>query len=419
MSARPCRSAKQLFDVSNDFSGSRKLVAVIVISDLEFGGAQRQVVELANHLDPLTCEVYVCSLANYVPLADSLKNREQRFRFILRRARFDFTVVFRLAKFLREVRADVVTSYLFDATIAARLAGWLARRPVVIDTERNTGYVLKKIEAVAFRLTRWCNDLTIANSRAGAAFNSRVLKQPMSIYRVVHNGVDTERFQPRDGSVLRAELNIAPDESIVGMFASFKPQKNHPLLLRAARRLLDNGFRFRLLLVGDELYKGMSNSVEYKQEVQKLIDGLNLRPHCIFAGNRKDVERFYNVCDLTALPSLFEGTPNVALESMASGVPVVATDVADNAYIVPDGRAGFVVELNDEAAMAERLGRLLTDHALRKTMSASARNWVLEEFSCARLAEKTLAIYREAVQMKAAKQPFALQPATAGRAGQL
>jgi glycosyltransferase involved in cell wall biosynthesis len=204
---------------------------------------------------------------------------------------------------------------------------------------------------------------------------------------------------------------------IVGMFASFKPQKNHPLLLRVVRRLLDRGLRFRLLLVGDELYKGMSNSVEYKQEVQKLIDELNLRPHCIFAGNRKDVERYYNVCAVTALPSLFEGTPNVALESMASGVPVVATNVADNAYIVPDGRAGFVVELKDETAMAERLGRLLADRELRESMSQGARTWVLEEFSCARLAEKTLAIYREAVQMKAAKQPFAFQPAAAGRAG--
>jgi glycosyltransferase involved in cell wall biosynthesis len=401
-------------DSPNPMKAPRKLVAVVVISDLEFGGAQRQVVELANNMDPDQCELYVCSLADYVPLADSLKNREKRFRFILRRSRFDFTVVSRLAKFLREVQADVVHSYLFDATIAARLAGRFARRPVIIDTERNTDYTLKKIEAVAFRLTRWCNDLTIANSRAGAAFNSRVLQQPLSIYRVVHNGVDTERFQPRDRSELRAELKVQPDELLVGMFASFKPQKNHPLLLKAVRRLLDRGVRFRLLLVGDELYKGMSNTVEYKQQVQKLVDDLHLRPHCLFAGNRQDVERYYNACDVTALPSLFEGTPNVALESMASGVPVVATDVADNAYIVPDGRAGFIVELNDAETMADRLGRLLTDPALRTAMSQSARAWVLEEFSCARLAEKTLSIYREAVQMKAERRSFAATPATLG-----
>ncbi|MCI0351427.1 MAG: glycosyltransferase [Acidobacteriales bacterium] len=381
------------------------LVAVVVISDLEFGGAQRQVVELANSMNEHHCRVYVVSLADYVPLADSLRDREERFKFILRRARFDFTVVFRLARFLRQVRADIVHSYLFDATIAARLAGRLARRPVVIDTERNTDYILlKRKHAVAFRLTRWCHDMTIANSRAGAAFNSRVLKQPLSMSRVVHNGVDTNRFQPHDESRLRAELGIGPDELVVGMFASFKPQKNHPLLLKVARKLLDQGVRFRLLLVGDELYKGMSNSLEFKQQIQRLVDDLKLRPHCIFAGNRKDVERYYNVCHVTALPSLFEGTPNVALESMASGVPVVATNVADNAYIVPDGRAGFIVDLNDEETMTDRLVRLLKDKSLRASMSQSARAWMLEEFSCARLAEKTLAVYREAVQLRAARE---------------
>lgn len=395
---------------------SRQIVAVIVISDLEFGGAQRQVVELANSMSEKDCRVYVVSLADYVPLADSLKDKEQRFKFILRRWRFDFTVAFRLARFLRRVRANVVHSYLFDAAIAARLAGRWARHPVVIDTERNTDYAFKKIEAIAFRLTRWCNDMTIANSRAGAAFNSRSLKQPFSTYRVVHNGVDTERFRPREQSPLRAELGIAPDELVVGMFASFKPQKNHPLFLRAARDAINRGARFRLLFVGDELYKGMSNSVEFKQQIQKTVDELNLRAHCIFAGNRKDVERFYNVCDLTALPSLFEGTPNVALESMASGVPVVTTNVADNAYIVPDGRAGFVVELKDETAMAERIHGLLADHALRHSMAQSARAWVLEEFSCARLAEKTLAIYREAVALKAAGRSFATESGDFSRA---
>ena len=390
--------------LSSKAGTARPLVAVVVISDLEFGGAQRQVVELANHMDERECVVHVVSLADYVPLAESLRNRDGRFHLILRRWRFDFTVALRLAKFLKEVRADVVHSYLFDAAIAARVAGRLAGRVAVIDTERNTDYEFKKIERAAFHLTRWGNDLTMANSRAGAAFNSRALDMPPATYRVVHNGVDTERFQPRPQPELRAELGFQPDELVVGMFASFKPQKNHPLFLRAARRALDAGARFRLLFVGDELYKGMSGSLEFKQQIQKTVDELQLRPHCVFTGNQKDVERYYNVCDVTALPSLFEGTPNVALESMASGVPVVATNVSDNAYIVPDGRAGFVVESNDAVTMADRLVQLTKDHELRAQMSRAARAWVMEEFSCARLAEKTLAVYREAVAMKAGEK---------------
>ena len=223
--------------MSAEKPGSRPLVAVVVISDLEFGGAQRQVVELANHVDQSECRIYVVSLADYVPLADSLKDREKRFKLILRRARFDFTVVLRLARFLRQVGADVVHSYLFDAAIAGRLAGRLARRPAVIDTERNTGYDIKRIEAVAFRLTRWCNDLTIANSRAGAAFNSRLLGQSQGTYRVVHNGVDVDRFAVTKAGQLRARLGLKEGQPVAGMFASFKPEEPYPLASgRAAGR---------------------------------------------------------------------------------------------------------------------------------------------------------------------------------------
>jgi len=375
-------------------------VVVIVVSDLEFGGAQRQVIELVNHLNEDEWCVYVCSLASYVPLAESLNKRKQRFRLILRQSRFDFTVVLRLARFLREVQADVVHSYLFDAAIAARLAGKLAGRAAVIDTERNTGYTLKKIEAIAFRLTRWCNDLTIANSRAGAAFNSKVLGHAPENYRVIHNGVDVNRFKPQEESQLRQKLKIAVDQPIVGMFASFKPQKNHSLLLRAAREIVQRVPNVRFLFVGDELYKGMSESVEVKRTINELIDSFNLRRHCLFAGNQAQVERYYNLCTLTALPSLFEGTPNAALESMACGVPVVATDVSDNAYVIPDGKAGFIVPSGDEQMLANRICRLLTNEAELARMSQTARQWALDEFSCQRLAEKTAAVYHEAINLK-------------------
>jgi glycosyltransferase involved in cell wall biosynthesis len=380
--------------------GARSGVAVLVISDLEFGGAQRQVVELANHMDERDFRIYVCSLSRYVPVADSLRDGEHRLKFVPRRFRFDFTVPVRLAWFLREVRADIVHAYLFDATIAARLSGRLARDTAVIDSERNTDVSLKRLDGIAYRLTRGLNDLTIANSRAGAECSSQLFHQPINTYRVVHNGVDVERFTPREAGRLRAELGLGAGQPVVGMFASFKPQKNHPFLLRSARKIVQRFPDVRFLFVGDELYKGMSDSLEFKKTIHRLVEELRLRQHCIFVGNRANVEDYYNVCTLTVLPSLFEGTPNVALESMACGVPVVATNVADNSYVIPDGRAGFVVPLGDQQALADRVSTLLGNEEVRATMSTAARAWVLQEFSARRLAEKTAAVYREAIRIK-------------------
>lgn len=373
---------------------------MIVISNLEYGGAQRQVVDLANSVDPASARIHVCSLSPYVPLADRLTGADRRLHIVTKRFKYDTTVPLRVAALLRRLAADVVHGYLFDAEITARIAGLLARTPLVVGSERNTNYRLKRVQLAAYRATKNLVDLVVANSQAGAQFNSRMLGQPASIYRVVHNGVDTERFHPSDTAAIRKELGIEGGEPVVGMFGSFKEQKNHPLFFDAASRVLREIPGARFLLVGDQLHGGMHGSDAYKMRVLRLVDELGIRDRCIFMGNRSDVERLYPACDVTVLPSLFEGTPNVALESMASGVPVIATDVADNASIIPDGRAGYIVQLGDADGLAARIVRLLSDHSLRQAMSTAAREWTQREFSTARLAEKTEAVYRAALAAK-------------------
>jgi glycosyltransferase involved in cell wall biosynthesis len=272
---------------------------------------------------------------------------------------------------------------------------------------------MKRRQVLLYRLTRPCVDLLIANSHAGAEFNQRVVGYPSSRYRVVHNGVDTERFAPGDAAPLRAELGVAPGEQVVGMFASFKQQKNHPLFFRAAARVLERFPRTRLLLVGDELYAGMHGSDAYKRDVLDLVDRLGLRERCIFAGNQDAVERYYPVCDVTVMSSHFEGTANAVLESLACGVPVVATNVSDTALILPDGRAGYVVPPEDDRAMSERIGALLGDDLLRSRMAQAARQWILQEFSSERLAAKTADVYLK--ELNARQVPGRSRAAVADR----
>jgi glycosyltransferase involved in cell wall biosynthesis len=371
---------------------------VLVIDNLEYGGAQRQVVEVANHIDPARFDVHICSLSGYVPLADRLVDRGRRLHVITKKWKYDVTVIPRLAKLLHGLRADIVHGYLFAAEITARLAGRLACTPLIFGSERNTDYHLKRRQLITYRLTRGCMDLLLANSNAGMLFDCRMFGYRPSQCRVVHNGVDTQRFRPHNERALRRELGIGDAEYVLGMFASFKKQKNHPLLLRAARSVLKRLPQTRLLLVGDELYGGMYGSDEYKRDMDRLVEELDLRERCLFLGNRHDVDRLYNVCDLTVLPSLYEGTPNVALESMACGVPVIATQVSDNAQIIPDGRVGYVIPLGDEAALCERICRLLEDSPRRRQMGQEARAWVEAEFSLARLVDKTARVYQDALE---------------------
>jgi glycosyltransferase involved in cell wall biosynthesis len=372
---------------------SATITAVIVISNLEYGGAQRQVVELANHIDPRAVNLHICSLSGYVPLAPLLKSSETRLHVIEKKFKFDLTVVPRLARLLRLLNADIVHGYLFDAEIAARLGGRIARVTAIGNSERNTDYPYKKRQLAAYRATRSCVDFYVANSNAGARFNQGLLDNPPGMYYTIHNGVDTVRFRPGDKSAARRELGLDHSAFVIGMFGSYKRQKNHELLFRAMRAVLDRYPEARLLLVGDELAGGLHGSDAYKSWMLDLVRSLGLEGHCIFAGNRRDVEHLYVACDVTALPSIYEGTPNVALESMACGIPVAATRISDNSYVIRDGQTGLLSDPRDVDAFGRNLLRLADDNILRETMGAQARKWVEEEFSCTRLVEKTIAVY--------------------------
>jgi glycosyltransferase involved in cell wall biosynthesis len=371
---------------------------VLVISNLEYGGAQRQVVEIANGLPRRGFRVYVCSLSSYVPLASHLRAESQQLRVIRKRWKFDVSTVPRLAAFLRRVGADAVHGFLFDANIAVRLAGFLAHTPLVIDSERNSNYRLKRHQALAYALTRRMRHLCVANSHAGAQFNSRLTGTSIDRYRVVYNGVDVERFRPADREPIRRSLRLGDRDFVVGMFASFKPQKNHEMALRAFAKVASQLPAARMVLVGDELVGGSHGTGRYKQTMLELVHDLGIQDRCLMLGNRTDVETLYPACDVVVLPSLFEGTPNVALEAMACGVPVVATDVADNSHVIPDGKAGRLVALGDVDGLAAVLADAAVSPQDTSRMGYLARQWVSTEFSHEKMTERIASVYRAASQ---------------------
>jgi glycosyltransferase involved in cell wall biosynthesis len=305
------------------------------------------------------------------------------------------TVVLRLARLLKGLNADIVHGFLFSAEIASRLAGRMAGTKCVVGSERNANRRIAARHAFAYRLTQRCTDRIVANSHAGAESNARAFNRALSNYRVVHNGVDTDRFRPQDPTAARSALGIPQDCAIIGNVSNFKPQKNHVMLFRAFRRVLDVYPQARLVLVGDEPVDSRGRHGSYQAEVSRVMHELAIREHCMFLGHRNDIEQLYPAFDVTVLSSLHEGTPNVLLESMACGVPVIATRVCDNEYVVKDGEVGYLVDVGQEAAMGDCIRLMLRDKTRRQGMGSHARQWVCREFSSKRLAEKMEAVYVE------------------------
>lgn len=371
-----------------------KTKVLIVISNMEFGGAQRQIIELVNNIEQDKFEVHVCSLSKFAPLAMQF-NENIAFHTVHKKSKFDFSVVFKLAKLIRKHKFHIAHSYLFDAEIAVRLAAKISLRKIkVIGSERNANYLIKPIQKKAYYLTRNMVCKIIANSQSGATYNAQQTGQPNSKYHVIYNGVNTNRFIVKDKIETRRSLGITQDCKLIGMFASFKQQKNHFFLIDTLEQLRKTGVEFKLLLVGEELHGGLHGSDDYSKELKYKIKKSNFSNDVIFLGNRADVENIYPACDITILPSLFEGTPNVVLESMACGIPVIATDVSDNNVIIDDSINGFIVPLNNISILQDRIMTLFKDDRLIAEMRGKSRQKISQNYSSIKLAENTQSIYK-------------------------
>jgi glycosyltransferase involved in cell wall biosynthesis len=374
-------------------SGRERVRVMLLISSLEYGGAERQVVELANQLDENRFEVTVCSLSEEVPLAAALRDREARLQIVPRRSRRDWGVILRTAKLMRARQIDLVHAFLFDAEMVARAAARWAGVSAVIASERNTDYRRPMMHSIGMRLTRNWFDALIANSEAGKRFSIRTLGLSESRVHVIRNGVDIMKFRPTDGMAVRRELGIPFTAPLVGMVASFKRQKRHGDFFRMARLILQRIPEAWFLCVGEPLRDNLQGAEDYHREMRELVASLGIRHRIRFAGSRNDMPEVYSACQVTVLTSSREGTPNVLLESMACAVPIVATDVADNIHLVPGGDVGSIVGVGEVEVMADRVWRLLADPLKRKERGRAARDWVVREFSTATLARKTEAVY--------------------------
>ena len=372
-----------------------RLRVLIAISGLGRGGAERQVVALANHLDPAACDVRVISTTTDNPLAAGLAPHVG-FEVVAKRWRFDASMVWRLAAAMRRFAPDVVQAFHFDTEVLARVAAMLAGGVPVIGSERNTEHPGMSWRAPIDRFTSALCRHVIANSRAGAAYRAALLRRPESYFSVVHNGVDADAFSPGPAAPGRRRLGLADADRVVLMVANFKPQKNHALVFEMARLVAERVPAARFVLVGGTLAAGPHDSGPYHQEMNALVDRLGLRARSVFAGVQDDLAALYRAADVVVLTSRHEGTPNVVLEAMACGRPVVVTDVADNREIVAD--AGFVVPLGQPELFASRVADLLTDEHLCARLAERARARALERFTFTRAANETLEVYRRVVE---------------------
>lgn len=356
-----------------------RIRVLFVIRQLDYGGAERQLVELATRLPRELFDVRVCCLCPPGPLAGELEQNGIRVMSTYKKPGALSTCSWALLSIVREFRPAVLHSYLFSANWRSLPVGRLAGVPLVVTSVRNVDIHARRILTLGEKLFAGLNDRVIANAEAVKEYVADQHGIPRDRITVVHNGVAEDRVRPQ------RELGVRPSSGhVVGMIASLSPKKRHETFLQAARIVRETHPDVRFLMVGDG---PLREALESRARELGISDAVN------FAGSTHDVAGVLASMDVSVLTSTKEGCSNVIIESMAAAVPVVVTDAGGNRELVVDGVTGFIVPIDDSEAVAERIERLLSDPDLRRTMGGNGADRVRERFTVERMVADTADFY--------------------------
>jgi len=368
-----------------------------LITGLEAGGAERMLVRLAGATDRDRFRSVVVSMTDRGSFGPVLEAGGIELRLLgMRRGRADPTGLSRLGQILREVRPDVVQSWLYHADFLALAARLLSRRvPRLVWNIQCTdmrGDGLSRTGAVLRRLLAWSAaipDAIVVNSGAGRDFHASIGYRPRR-WEMIPSGIDTREFRPDPAArtSFRQELGLDNETVLVGLAARFHPMKDHPTFLAGAARLAASDRRTRFVLSGTGTDAG-------NPQLTDAVARLGIADRVILLGERRDMPAFFAALDICALSSAYgEGCPNVLGEAMACGVPCVATDVGDSAAVIGD--TGVVVPARDPAALAAGIERLIGLGAGgRQALGARARARIEQGYELGKIVARYEALYQE------------------------
>jgi glycosyltransferase involved in cell wall biosynthesis len=359
-----------------------------VLDSAYVGGVEMLLLNLFKHFDPAVVRPSLVCLKEAGPIADDIAAAGFQVTVLERSGRYDPTTLPRLVRHLRSEKVDAVLvahhqrASLAIGPLAARLAR--VRATVVAAHDMDLTSVGRRVLPTwAVRTLGLASALVLLTERQGEYLRSQegVGGLPWENVRevVIPNGIDLPTAPtPADRARARQLLGVHPEDFVLGVVGRLSAQKAHEVLFDAVAECLPDLPRLRLVLIGDG---------DRAQALREYAKRLGIDSITSFLGTRRDVPQLLPGLDVSCLSSVHEGVPIALIESMASGLPIVATDCGSIRDLVTSGEHGFVVPVRESAAMADRLRQLAKDGELRARLGGNSRARAEREFSIERTAQ--------------------------------
>ncbi len=385
---------------------------LFVITQSEFGGAQRFLYELITRLDSKKYEILVAS--GELPSAETTKGKEQKdeflksleekniktkkLRFLKRKINpiFDCLGIIELIKLINRFKPDYLHLSSSKAGFLGSIAGfkikllWPKKFKNLKIIYRIGGWSFndpwpfwkKKIFILAEKITAGFKDIIVVNNQSDFEQAVKLKIKPKKKLKLIYNGIDALKieFLPKDEARLKLFKNLSKKygeifqiDFIIGTIANLYPTKGLEYLIEAARILksIIHDSKFIILIIGDG---------QERSNLESRIKNYGLEDRIILLGQIPEAFKYSKAFDIFVLPSIKEGFPWVILEAMAAKLPVIATRVGGIPEIIEGGKNGILVESKNPQQLAETIKYLIENERIRQELAIQAHQTVLFKF---------------------------------------
>lgn len=354
-----------------------------LINGEHYSGAERVQDILAQSLPRFGYEVELaCVKPSLFP--KMRKSNRARLHLTPMKSKLDFALLRQLCDLVRDRNIELLHAHtprtLLIGALVKRRTGvplvYHVHSPVLEDTHKRVG--------------NWVNAAVEWICARGVA---RIITVSESLQkRMISIGHDAKRLHVVHNGVGQPRLERSPEQPeqkwTLGMIALFRPRKGAEILLEAIAKLVAEGRDLHLRMIGP------FETEDYKSEIETLVDSLGLSDRIEFRGFRSDIDEELSMLDLLAVPSLFgEGLPMVVLEAMASGVPVIGTDVEGIPEAVQHGINGLVANAGSSESMASEIRSFLSGRVDWQLLRTNAMTSYSERFTNLAMTSGVVAVY--------------------------
>ena len=373
-----------------------KLTIAHVVHSFGAGGIENGIVNIVNNINKEKYCHIICCLSQTGDFENRLLFDNYIIYSLNKKEGNDISVPIKLIKIFKSHNVDIAHLRGWPTLVEGIIAAMIARTPSIIygfhgKTANDVNHI-KPIRKLSEKSALKFIDKIITLSDVMKDDYVEYTGVTRNCVEVIYNGVDVDKFNRAPcGEQIRNDFGFKNEDIIIGSIGRLDPVKDFDTLLRSFKKNFILNRNIKLLIVG--------NGPELDR-LKKMAFELGVIERTVFAGYRDDIHNILNIIDIYAQTSIYEGFSNTILEAMSSSLPIVATNVGGNPFLVQDNENGFLVEIGVDEQLCEKLSILISNADLRESFGKLSRTIVLEKFSINKMVESYDLLYSNIVKQK-------------------